>query len=690
MTQKVSKFSKFWLEVKRRKTDRVIVAYAATSFVILQLAEIFKSALSLPFWFSTFIIIVLAIGFPISAVFSWFFDITPGGIEKTRPASERKKQKIEAQLRTWKETTLISVIVIIALLLFNIISNRIEANEIRSTDKSIAVLPFEALSPDEDLPYYCDGMTTIMITGLSEIKEFSVLPRSVVLEYKNRKKSIPEIAKKLKVFFILKGELVKSGNQILVSVNLFIAKKEKVIFSKNYSIRQDEYLDKIHEIINQVTSSLKTIPTDEEKRKINNKPTRSGIAYMNYMKASASQDNANSVFFYLSKGDSIFKDLSVSESFNRALEFYDKAIAADSSFALAYAKRAITRSWGYYTGNITSADQVVRCRDDIEHAMKIDKDLIEAQVAYGFYYYYFLKDYNKALEYFGKASVREPYNWEHKYYMMLVQRAIGDWKQSQKLIEELGKSNIQDPLFLTNIGLSYQSLHQFDSAIYYHDRAIEIMPKWSAPYHNKIEALILRDGTTHEAEVVIDSAVLRTSGGQFPKFKIIFDLYNGKFVEALLKAENTDLAAFNDQGDKYLVFAEIYRNLNETKYAAQYYSSALDFFTSSLKKEPENTDFLGLVGISYAGLNNRQKAIDAGQKAISLAEHNYREKKDRIKDLAQIYVMLGEYNKSIPLLEELLGNPSDFSVKLLQLDPVWQPLQNIPEFRELITYYSKK
>ncbi len=65
-------------------------------------------------------------------------------------------------------------------------------------------------------------------------------------------------------------------------------------------------------------------------------------------------------------------------------------------------------------------------------------------------------------------------------------------------------------------------------------------------------------------------------------------------------------------------------------------------------------------------------------------------KRIKSKDMAQIYVMLGEYNKSIPLLEELLGNPSDFSVKSLQVDPVWQPLEDNPGFRKLITYYSKK
>lgn len=688
------KFSRFWEELKRRKTDRVIVAYAASAFVILQLAEILTDALSFPDWTKTLVIIVLAIGFPITAVFSWFFDITPGGLEKTKPLGGRKKQNIENQLRTWRGITLISIILIIALLLFNIISNRVESDEIRNSQKSLAVLPFEDLSPEEDSEINSDGITTFITTGLSEIKEFDVLPRSVVLEYRNilekkhKKKSVSNVAKKLKVFFVVTGDLVKSGNKIIVSINLLMAKKSKVILAKNYSISQENIFEGISEIILEIASTLRTVPTSEENRKIRNKPTQSGIAFMNYMKASASQDDANSASFYLNRGDSVFKDFSALEYFNKAIELYGKAIEIDSNFALAYAKRAITRSWGYHTNHLTAADHKEKCRFDIERALSINKDLAEAKVAYGFYYYYFIKDYNNALEYFRQASLSHPTSWDYKYYMSLVLRAMGDWSSSQELVREVAKV-IKDPLFLTNIGLSYQAVRQYDSANYYHDKAAEIMPRWHAPYENKIESLILRDGNTSEAEIVLDSAVIRTMGGQFPKYKIIFDLYNGKFEEALVKAENTDLIYFDNQGDKYLTFAMIYDNLNDRGFAAQYYETALNFFGEKIKGSPENAIYFSLAGISAAGLKYKAKAIEYGEKALKLAAVNYMESSWRKKDLAQIYVMLGEYDKALILIEELLNNPSYFSVKMLQIDPIWKPLQNKPEFRKMILNNSK-
>ena len=85
MADSSNKFSRFLMELKRRKTDRVLVMYAAASFVVLQLADILIGGLSLPGWVMTLIIIIVATGFPVAAIFSWVFDITPGGIEKTKP-----------------------------------------------------------------------------------------------------------------------------------------------------------------------------------------------------------------------------------------------------------------------------------------------------------------------------------------------------------------------------------------------------------------------------------------------------------------------------------------------------------------------------------------------------------------------------------------------------------------------------
>jgi len=686
MADSSNRFSRFLLELKRRKTDRVLVMYAAAAFVVLQLADILIGGLSLPGWIMTLIIIIVVTGFPVSAIFSWFFDITPGGIEKTKPITGKRRDKIEAQLRTWKETTMISLIIIIALIIFNVVRGNIHSSEIKRAEKSIAVLPFDNLTPNEILPYPTEVITSIIRSGLSEINVLQVREKWEVQELKASNKSISDIAKKLKVFFLVTGELVNSKELVLVNINLMKANKNKfrTIWTRKYEFNPKGSIDELTEIPIDIGNQLKIELSEDEKNRIGKRPTMNTAAFFNYVEGTTFQDDAYKGSVYLSMGDSIFRDLSVAKSFDMAIFFYDKAIKADSTFAMAYAKRAITRSLGYQTKHFFASDEKDKCRSDIERALQIDKNLTEAKVAYGFYYYCFMKDYSKAIEYFREVSVKEPRNWQCKFYIALVLRARGEWEESQALIKEVVKHNLQDPLFLTNIGLSYQALHQYDSAIYYHDRAIEIMPRWSGPYHNKIESLILRDGNTSGAEIVLDTAINRTTGGYFNWIKIIFDLYKRRYKEALIKAEIAGPSDFIDPGSRYLLLAEIYDNLHNPDMAKEYYKSAFEYFNKCLEGNPDNQQFLSFIGISAAGLKNRTRALDAGQKAINLTKYNGIDKTDRMEDLAQIYVMLGEYNKALDLIKELLENPSLLSPGLLKLDPVWKPLWGNPEFIRLI------
>jgi TolB-like protein/tetratricopeptide (TPR) repeat protein len=686
------KFSRFRLELKRRKTDRVVVLYAAAAFIILQLSQILSDSLSLPEWTMTLIIIILAVGFPVAAVFSWFFDITPGGIEKTQPLTAKKRQKIQSQLRAWKGTTMISFIVIIALIIFNIVSKRIEVMEIKRTTKSIAVIPFENLSSDQDMQFVSTGITSIITTGLSEIKDLEVAPRITVLQYLGNSKSVFEIAKKLKVLFIVTGDLVKNKDQVIINVNLMTVKKEKVLWAKHYAFDREENIDlkEMTEITSQIVKTLSLVLSPEDKRRIRKKPTSNATAYMSFLSGNNSQDDADYGNAYISMGDSTFKDLTVSSSFHKALDSYDKAIRADSTFALAYAKRAITRSWGFNAGHLTAKEDKEKCWNDIVRALQLDENLTEAWIASGFYYYYFEQDSSMALGWFRKVLKKEPDNWRSKYYMALVLRANSEWNQSQKLMAEVGRSNPNDALVLTNIGMSYDLLHSYDTAIYYHDKAIRIFPRWTGPYTNKIHALLLRDGNTIEADAVMDTALAKTSGMQLQVLRILLDIYNGRINEALFKADIIDDSEYDSKGEKYLLFAQIYNLMKNKDFARESYKLAYDFYGKIAADKTENTIALSLKGIAAAGINEKTNAVEWGQKAVALTGKKVFVKNEVLINLAKIYVMVGDFSNALKLIEELFSNPSDLSTGILKLDPVWKPLADKPNYRELIIKYSHK
>src|SRR4030065_2176133 len=156
------------------------------------------------------------------------------------------------------------------------------------------------------------------------------------------------------------------------------------------------------------------------------------------------------------------------------------------------------------------------------------------------------------------------------------------------------------------------------------------MPERPASYQNKIESLILRDGNTRAAEILLDTAEVKNRSGYFYIDRILLDLYNGRFDDALLKTTIGNPSDFFSQGERYMVFAEIYRYLKNPDLSRNYYQSALDFFDRKLVDDPGNPRILSLKGIAAAGLNNRLKAIESGQKAIELSGSNVKNKTDRI------------------------------------------------------------
>ena len=687
MTGNPNKFSRFWQELKRRNTDRVIVAYAAIAFVILQLSDLLEDSLLLPGGTTAFITLILGIGFPIVGVFSWFFDITPGGIQKTKPVTGKKKHAVETELKRWRSSTLVSLLVIIALLSYNILSNSFGA-KFGKGGKALAVAPFNSVDDEKDMIENSIMFSQEISAALSNIENITLKEWPPNLDSKIKEISYPEIAKELEVAFMLKGTLDKNSvsNKITLIVQLIRLSSSSMLWGQNYSV--DLGLIGMNAIKSDITDNilrnLNANVSQRERRRMNKKPSNNPEAIRDYYQGTTVSQR---IIFNTSTGNKFFDTLIDSKFFENAIISFDLAIAKDSAFALAYAKRAIIRSWAYHTGHVDKSS-VELCRMDINKALELDKELIETYIARGFYYYYCTKELDKALENFRYANSQQPNNWQCIFYMALVQRAMGDWKKSQNLLARVMEFNPQDPLVLTNIGLSEFSLRHFDKAIEYQNKAIEIMPEWPAPYVNKIDAILSRDGNTYEARRVLETALINT-GDRLREIRIWLDIFDGKLEDALHEMQLSEPSDFSDRGNQLITYATLYRYLDKNDAAESFYREAISFYEQRLAANPENYSYLGSMGLAYAGLGKKTEAIEAGEKAANPARSTSMEIMDIISDLAEIYVMTGEYEKCLTQLDMLLKNPSRISVKYLQVDPVWKPLQNNPGFRKLLANYSK-
>ncbi|MBE0680200.1 MAG: tetratricopeptide repeat protein, partial [Bacteroidales bacterium] len=400
--------------------------------------------------------------------------------------------------------------------------------------------------------------------------------------------------------------------------------------------------------------------------------TRSAGAYKDYLTANVLSDNA---LYYLLAGNKFVDSI----SFASAISMYDKAIKEDPDFALAYAKRAIARSWGYYTRQLDTS-HIAKCRFDAEMAFDLENNLAETRVALGFYNYYCTGDYKEALSQFILAAEMDPANYQPPFYMAMVYRKMGEWQKSQDLLAKVIEKEPQDALVLINIGTSYTYMHSYDTAIAFFQKATRVMPEWTGPYINMIEAYILKDGNTVRARKVLDTLTTRT-GARDQYYKILLNIYDRKYEDALNNLQSSTDDDFELPGMRYLMNGLSYSLMDDEHMTRLYFDSALVLYKRLILENSNDCYSYSYCGLAYAGLGNKTDAVIAGKTAIQLASDDNLVRNDMIINLAQIYIMTGNYPEAIKQVEYLLTNPSWFSLNLIKVDPSWKRLSEAPEFK---------
>jgi len=397
MSQPSNKLTNFWQELKRRKVVRVVSVYAAAAFVILELADIVAPSLGLPDWTLNLIIILLSVGFIIAVILSWVFDVTPEGIEKTKPFHKIEEADKPVSSNGWKIASYFSFMVIIGLIVFNIMTRDNPSNETEILDKSIAVLPFQNDSPDQGDEHIISGTMESILNNLCKIKDLRVVSRSSVEQYRGTHAYIPEVAEKLGINYVLEGSMQKYGDQIRLTIQL-INKDDKHLWSEQYDreIKQvEEYYSLYSEIAQLVATEIEAIITPEEKQLIEKIPTTNLTAYDFYQRGEEERRKHSS-------DDSLALD--------RAEDLYYKALEYDSSFALAYIGLANVYQDKHYWETFLSEDFLDSILILAEIALSYDSQLSDAYNKKG--YFYSQKGRNdQAIAEYEKAIRFNPNDW---------------------------------------------------------------------------------------------------------------------------------------------------------------------------------------------------------------------------------------------------------------------------------------
>ena len=324
----------------------------------------------------------------------------------------------------------------------------------------VAVLPFANMSPDPQDEFFADGMTEEVISTTSRIRGLSVISRTSVMRYKQTGKGTVEIGKELKVGKVLEGSVRRSGNRLRITVQLVDAGSDEHIWAETYDRDLSDVFEIQSEIAQKVARSMEAHLSDIDRASIaiGRGRTRNPDAHVMYLKG----------LYFLNRG--------ARESHPRAIECFERAIALDPRFALAYA--GLADCYTYMAGQyMPSAEAFPKAKSYAQKALEIDDSLAEVHTSLGNIHLQYDWDWTRAGEEFDRAIELNPnYSNAHLWkgcFLAFTGRAAEGVKELQRA-EEL------DPLSAVvklNVGVALFYARRYRDAIAKLEEAKELEEK---------------------------------------------------------------------------------------------------------------------------------------------------------------------------------------------------------------------
>jgi serine/threonine-protein kinase len=332
------------------------VLYAVAAWLIMQVAEVVIGLANLPEWIGPAILGLLAVGFPIAVVLSWFYELTPEGIslEKDIDAAESITRVTGRRLD----------IIVISMLCAAVILFAYDKWWIGPPpEASIAVLPFVNMSADADNEYFSDGISEELLNVLVKVSTLHVASRTSAFAYKGKDLPLSQIARELNVENILEGSVRKAGNRVRITAQLINAKSDRHIWSEIYERELVDIFDIQEEISNNIVDALKVALNvgDAAALERAQRPTENAEAYELYLQGRYA--------WRLRHEDNIL----------RSIDLFEQAIALDPNFARAY--EALAASWAVITAwsDVPRREALPHFRSNSEKALRLDPSLAEAR-----------------------------------------------------------------------------------------------------------------------------------------------------------------------------------------------------------------------------------------------------------------------------------------------------------------------
>jgi len=330
---------------------------------------------------------------------------------------------------------------------------------------SLAVLPFVNSTADPNTEYLSDGITESLINSLSQLPNLRVMSRDSVFRYKGKETDAQTVGRELGVRAIFKGRVTQRGDTLNISAELINARDSSHIWGQQYDRKLADMVALREEIPREMASALRMRLTGAEEKRLTKTYTTNPEAYQNYLKGR----------YWLNKR--------TGDGFNKSIEYFQQAIAKDSTYALAYSGLSDAYNSLADFGLVSAKDGYLRAKDAALKALELDDTLAEAHSAL--------------------ALIKSSYDWDRSGADREVRRAIELnpgyldahrlhavvlWQTGRldEAIAETKRTLELDPLSLQNnptLGIEFFLARQYDQAIEQEGKVLELDPNFILAYY---------------------------------------------------------------------------------------------------------------------------------------------------------------------------------------------------------------
>ena len=553
------------------------------------------------------------------------------------------------------------------------------------SDKSIAVLPFENRSGEQENAFFADGVQDEILTTLAKVADLKVISRTSVLPFREvEKRNLLDIAQQLGVAHVVEGSVQRASNRVRVTARLVDARSDTQVWAETYDRDLADVFAIQSDIAGQITRELQVTLSGAEKSAMEKRPTQDLAAFDLYTRA---------------------KTLRLTTAFSptamkgllEAVELLNEAVARDPAFLLAWYELATAHDLIYFGGADHTPGRLQLAEDAVQTALRLRPDAGEAHLARAQHLYWGYLDYDGAraeLELARRTLPNDPQIYSLTAFM---DRRQSRWTESTRNLERALELDPRNPFTLRQMGLTYRNQRRNVERAAILDRALAIDPSdvrtrvaraahdmhWHAdtkPLRATLEAILaekpdagpaLADDFLFLALCERDAAAAERALALFGADRV--QSSNGWLSRAF--SEGTLAQVRGDKAGERAAFTTARAEQQEL-----------------LRTRPDYAPALCVLGMIEAALGNKEEALRVGRRAMEIlpVERDSMDGADMIEYFAMNCAWAGEKELALQHLAIVAKIPSSLSYGQLRLSPYWDRLRDDPRFEEIVASLAPK